>query len=378
MAMIEEGRRRLTRWLSVSVKGVTSLALAATGLALLAQPRVASAAAPGGVARAQAAVLAAEATPTKILQSVPLKTRPPRGKTIVFIQDEIPQSGVIGAGEQAAAKAAGWNFKELNYLSSNPTTLITAMKQALQYKPFAVSFAGEVESTWASMVPVYKAAHVYIIPCVIGPQKTNGVVAANIGHFETSGVGLGNWFISASNGRGHALLVDLPVFPVLTEVITGIKHAIAANCSACVTTAYNGTLADVGDGQFVPNIVTALKKDPTIKYVLSSDLFFISSLTSALASAGMTGITIAGAQPEASDFAAISAGTEAATVVNSNTVIGWIAADAMFRLAEHMHVSPNDGGNPYQLIVQTNTNMGLKDEPANYAAQFKILWKLQK
>ena len=335
-----------------------------------------SAAAAAGLARAQQAVATAEATPSDINQTVPLKTAPPKGKTVVFIEDEVSQSVVISKGEEAAAKAAGWNFVSLNYQSTNTASLITAMKQALQYHPVSVSFAGEPESAWASEIPAYQAAGVAIIPTVIGPQAIGGPVKANIGHFLTSGVGLGNWFIADSKGQGDALLVDLPVFPVLTEVITGVKQAIAANCPDCRTTAFNGTLQEVSSSTFVSSVVSALRQNPDIHYVLSSDLLFINGLHSALAAAGITDVKIAGAQPEAADFAALTAGTESAVVVNSNTLIGWITADASFRVAEGMPVPAGDGGEPYQLLTKANASIGSTTEPTDYASKFMALWHL--
>jgi len=329
-----------------------------------------------GLTRAEQAVTAAEKTPSSINQTVPLNTAPPKGKTVVFIQDEVSQSGVISQGEEAAAKAAGWKFISLNYQSANPATLVTAMKQALQYHPVSVSFAGAAEAEWASEIPAYQSAGVAIIPTVIGPQAIGGPVKANIGDFLTSGVGLGNWFIADSHGKGDALLVDLPVFPVLTEVITGVKQAIAANCPACKTTAFNGTLQEVGSSTFVSSVVTALRQNPNIHYVLSSDLLFINGLHSALAAAGVTDVKIAGAQPEAADFAGLKSGTESAVVVNSNTLIGWTTADASFRIAEGMPIPSGDGGVPYQLLTKSNASIGATTEPTDYASKYLALWHL--
>jgi ribose transport system substrate-binding protein len=329
-----------------------------------------------GLTRAQSALAAEEATPTKVLQTTPLKTKPPAGKTIVFIQDDISQSVVIAQGEEAAAKAAGWKVKLLNWLSANPTTLVTAMQQALQYHPVAVSFAGAPQAVWGSEISAYQSAGVAIIPTVVGPQAITGPVKANIGDFTSSGVGLGNWFISDSKGKGDALLVDLPVYPILTEVITGVKQAIAANCPDCKTTAFNGTLAEIGSSTFVSSVVSDLRKNPSIKYVLSSDLLFLSGLSSQLTAAGLTGVKIAGAQPEPADFSAVKAGTESAIVVNSNTLVGWVAADATFRYAEGMPIPSGDGGEPYQLLVKSNVGVGSTTEPSDYQRQLSQLWHI--
>lgn len=337
---------------------------------------VGSSSATAGVEAAKKAVAAAQVTPTSIGQTTPLDTAPPNGKTVVFIQDEIPQSVVIGQGEKAAAAAAGWKFVLLNYKSEDTSSLITAMKQALQYHPVSVSFAGEPQAVWASEIPAYKAAGVAIIPTVIGPQDTGGPVKANISHFLDSGVALGNWFIADSNGQGDALLVDLPTFPILTEVITGIKQAIATNCPGCKTSAFNGTLSELGSQTFVSSVVSALRKNSQIHYVLSSDLLFLAGLRTALNAAGIHDVKIAGAQPTDADFTGVKNGTESAVTVVSNTLVGWIVADVSFRLAENMPVASDDGGMPFQLLTKSNISIGNTTQPADYQSRFLALWHL--
>lgn len=332
----------------------------------------------GGVAAAQAEVKTAMATPTKIDQTVPLKSKPAGGKTVVFIQCELASCGDIGNGVKAGAEALGWNFKELSFKTSDPTTLISAMKQALQYKPYAVSFSGEAEPVWASEIPAYQSAGVYIVPVVIGPAQTTSTVPVNIGDFTDGGVTLGNWFVSDSGGKGHALLVDVPTFPVLTEYINGMKQAISKNCPGCQTSSLNGTLSEIGSSQFVPAIVTAVKADPSIKYVLCSDDIFIAGLSSALKAAGLSDVKIAGGQPEPSDLQGIQNGTEAAAALISNPILGWMVDDSLARLSESMSVPPGDSGAPQQLLVKdnvTSTDLNAYITPTDYPSQFKKLWQ---
>lgn len=333
----------------------------------------------GGVAAAQAAVTTAKTTPTKIDQTVPLKSKPATGKTVVFIQCELASCVDIGNGVKAGAAALGWNFKELSFKTSDPTTLISAMKQALQYKPYAVSFSGEAEPVWASEISSYKSAGVFIIPVVIGPLTTTSTIAANIGDFTAGGVTLGNWFINDSGGTGHALLVDVPTFPVLTEYINGMKQAISKNCPACKTTTLDGTLSQIGSSQFVPAIVTALKKDTSIKYVLCSDDIFIAGLSSALKAAGLSNVKIAGGQPEPADLQGIQSGSEAAAALISNPILGWMVDDSLARLSEGMTVPAGDGGAPQQLLVKdnvTSTDLNTYVTPTDYPSQFKTLWQV--
>ena len=331
------------------------------------------------IAAATAEVLAAMKTPTGINQTVPLKTKPAKGKTIVFIQCDLASCADIGSGIKAGANALGWNYKQLSYQNANPTTLVTAMQQALAYHPTAVSFSGQPQSLWASEIPAYQMAHAIIIPVVIGPNPVSKTVPVNIGDFTAGGTSLGNWFIKDSKGKGHALIVDIPAFPVLTEYKTGAIAAIKKNCPACVVSSFEGTLPEVGGGTLVPDIVAALQKDPSIKYLLLTDDIFYSSLPSALKAAGLTGIKIAGGQPEGSDLQNIVNGTESAGVLISNPILGWEVVDSVARYLEHMRIAPLDGGTQQQLLTSANVksfNLKYYITPRNYPSLFKKLWKV--
>lgn len=329
------------------------------------------------VATAQAAVAKAMIAPTTILQTQKLTSKP-KPETIVFLQCELSSCTAIGSGVRAGAKALGWTYKSIAFKTTDATTLISAMKQALQYHPYAVSFSGTPEAIWASEIPAYQSAGVKIIPIVIGPlSSTSATVPVELGDFTSSGVALANYFIADSNGAGHALVFNIPAFPVLTQVATGIKKTISSGCPDCKVTSLDGTLPQVSGGQIPSTIVTALKKDPSIKYLLTSNLLLVGGVTSALKSAGLTSVKVIGDQPESSDLQAIKNGTESAATVSGNPVLGWMAVDSAARLSEGMSVPANDSGTPVHLLTRTNlTSTNLNDYilPADYPAQFKALW----
>jgi ribose transport system substrate-binding protein len=329
------------------------------------------------VTQAKAAVAKAQTAPTKILQTVPLKAKPAH-ETVVFLQCELSSCGAIGSGVQAGAEALGWTFKSIPFKTTDTTTLISAMKQALQYHPYVVSFSGTPEAVWSSEIPAYQAAGVKIIPIVIGPiAATTATVPVEIGDFTSSGTALANWFIADSGGTGSALVFNIPAFPVLTQVATGIKNQIKTACPKCQMTSLDGTLPEVGAGAIPSAIVTALKKNPSVKYLLTSNLLLVSGVVSALKSAGLSDVKVAGDQPESSDLAGIKNGSEYAATISGNPVLGFMAIDSAARLSEGMTVPPNDSGTPLHLLTKQNlTSTNLNDYilPSDYAAQFKALW----
>jgi ribose transport system substrate-binding protein len=332
------------------------------------------------VSAAQQKVTAAQAVPSAILQTTPLTSRPAPGKTIIWLKCELSQCADIGSGAAAAAQALGWKYEAINWTSSDPTTLISAMGQALQQHPYAVGFSGTPEAVWQSQIPAFVKAGVKLIPVVTGPLSVQSpVIPTEIGDFTSAGESLGDWMIADSGGTGNALLVDTPAFPILTGIVTGAQEAISAGCPGCKTTSLNGTLAEVTGGQFVPAIVTVLRKDPSIKYVIDSDLLFITGLSSALKAAGITGVKITGGQPEPADLSAIQSGTEAAAALNNNVLLGWVVVDALARASEGMAVPPGDGGVPIQLLTKSNissTDLNTYAAPTNYQQLFMTLWKV--
>jgi len=329
--------------------------------------------------KAQAAATAAEANPAHILQTVPLTSKP--GKhLLIYINPGVSGGVEIGQGEQAAATALGWSYKQLSYSNENPTSLVTAMKQALQFKPVAVSFSGASQEVFANEVSAYQQAGVLILPTAAGPGVTiNKTVPANIGDFTDAGQSMGSWFISTTAGQGDALEVNVPALPVLTESLTGMNQVLKTQCPGCKTTTLNATLTQIGGNTLVSAIVSKLRENPSIKYVISSYLPFTAGLPAALKAAGLNGITYAGAQPDPSDLQAIQSGGEAMAAIQNNVLIGWMAVDAIARASAGMTVPPGDGGAPSQLLVKSNiktTNLLAYALPPNYQQEFKALWKL--
>ena len=361
------------------VAGTALAACSSSGSTSSSSASTPSTSSPAAANGATSAAAAAEVNPAHIFQTTPLASKPAK-HLLIYINPGVSGGVEIGQGEQEAAAALGWSYKTLSYSNENPTTLVTAMNQALQYKPIAVSFSGASESVWANEVSAYQKAGVYILPTAAGPGVTvTKTVPANIGDFTDAGKSMGSWFISSTAGKGDALEVNVPALPVLTESLTGMNEVLKAQCPGCKTTTLNATLAQIGGNTLVSAIVSELRENPSIKYVISSYLPFTTGLPAALKAAGLTSITYAGAQPDPSDLQAIQNGTEAMAAIQNNVLLGWMAVDSIARAAEGMTVLPGDGGAPSQLLVKNNiqsTNLLDYALPPNYQQEFKTLWKL--
>jgi ribose transport system substrate-binding protein len=362
----------------VRARKLISFASVGVGFAMvLTLTGAAAGASSGGQARAESVLKEYEATPKGIPQTVSLKSAPVKGKTFVYLECDNTQCANIGGGVVAAGKALGWNVKVIDYQSANPATLVTGFQQALQYHPVAVAETGTGESVWDSVLPAYKAAHVPIIASSSGPiTKPVGAVVDGSPAYTLPAEIVADWFISASGGKGDALVVSVPSFPVLAETASSVASTIKANCSSCGSTILSASLTEVSGGTLIPAIVSALKRNPKIKYVISSDGDFIDGLAPAIQAAGLSGIKIGSTIGGVVNEQDILAGKESVTLPWAGTIEGWVIIDAAARLSEGMSVPIGDNNQPNQLLTKANVGTPTEnlDEPANYAAQYEKLW----
>lgn len=331
------------------------------------------------VSAAEELVKQYEAIPTAIPQQTPLAHPVAKGKTFVDLVCENTQCHDIATGVQAAGKAIGWNVKLISYNDTQPATLTAAFQQALQYHPVGVSLTGTSPSLWASVLPEYKKAGVPILPASVGPVAVKAPVAATVdglGAYTIPAKVIADWFISQSSASGHVLLVDIPSFPVLKETADAVTKTITAECPKCQLTHFDATIPQVDSNGVVPAVVSQLHRDPSIKYVISTDGVFISGLASAAKAAGISGLQIGSTIGGIVNEQDILSGSESATLPWPGVVEGWVLIDAAARVSEGMTVPDGDSNQPVQLLIKGNFSTPQESllQPADYPAQFKKLW----
>jgi len=306
-----------------------------------------------------------------------LTSAPKKGLTFVALQCGFPQCKTNSEGIKAATDALGWKLKVLDFDSANPATLISAMKQALQYHPVAVSLNGLPPATWQSEVPAYEKAGVPIFPIDIGPAApVSKTIPINIGNGDGQGKAVAAWFTQDSAGSGKGLLVDIPDFPVLKQIADNISSGVQQYCSGCSLTDLNVTIAQQESNAIVPAIVSSMQRNPDVKYILLADGVIAPGLPAALKAAGIDGVKIAGGLGSSENMSDVKNGTEQAFTSENLIYDGLVAVDAAARQSENMTISPASGVTPIQLLTQStvgNTTDSL-NAPSDALAQFKKLW----
>lgn len=335
------------------------------------------------VAAAKATVQAAETFPTTIPVTAPLPSKPPTGKTVVFLQCEVQSCPLEGNGIKAAAAAIGWNYKVVNFQAANPATLVAALKTALQYKPVAVFFSGVRQTVWSSVQQSYAQAGAFITENYDATAPSGPGVLPGRGYASAAaqaGTLMADEQVADSNGAAtKSLLVSVPSYPVFLPVAAAYQSEITKTCPACTVSTLNVTLPQLVGGQLVPAVVNAVKRNPGISYIVAVNATFVTQLPSALQAAGLAGkYKIIGGKSGALVQQQVLNGTELAVINSPLTMGGWQDVDMAIRKVMNLPIPQGDQVVPTVLLTKANigTPSESYDVPADYAAQFEKLWQV--
>jgi ribose transport system substrate-binding protein len=360
---------------SAPAAGPTSASAAATASASAAGTTTSA------VAAAEAAVKTASTMPTSIPETQSLPSAPPKGKTVLFLQCEEVQCSYEGDGLKAAAAAIGWTLKVLNFQAANPATLVSALQTGLQYHPVAAFFSGVPQEAWQSEQKPYAAAGAVIVDNYLAATPSGEGVLAGRGYASENqrmGTVLAQQQIANSGGAPAAsLIVSVPTYTVFDPMVTAYKAEIAKDCPSCSVTEDDFTLPQMLGGQLVPAVVSAAKRIPNLKYIVSVNGAFTDALPEALKAAGLAGkYQVISGQGVSTDQQNVLAGSQLATVSGPFVLGGWQDMDMAIRAAMHLAPSPGDNVVPWVLLNKSNlgTPSDSYDMPADYPSLFEKLW----
>jgi ABC-type sugar transport system substrate-binding protein len=334
------------------------------------------------VQAAEKIVAEAEAEPTEIGVTEPLKTKPPTGKTLVWLNCDFEQCQVTGEALEEAVKPLGWTLKKINFKAAEPATLVAAFQQALQYDPVGVALNGTPYAEWSSVFPEYEKAGVPIVEGLAGPQEAKGPFVANL--WEEADLGkdakmLANWVTAESGGEGEAVVLGVPEFPILSGFATDFEKSLSEACAGCSADIVNATIAQVTSSTGGNTaLVSALQKNPSAEFVITCDGALSAGLAAAISGAGIEGKKIGGALGTLENQTEIVAGKEGAFTGQNFGYYGWLLLDSILRSTEGMEIPPGDGGMPHQLLTANNITepSASMKAPVGYQKQFEELWKV--
>jgi ribose transport system substrate-binding protein len=319
------------------------------------------------------------AVPAGLPVTTPLRGKPQPGKTFVWFTCDIPACTVLGSAIKQAVQSVGWTYQQIPFTTANPASLVSAMKQALQYHPSYAGITALPEALWQSMVPRYAAAGVKIIT-VFNDTPVSGPVIGNVAgetNAQLAGRNLANYVIADSGGKADILLQRVDDLPALKDIADGFAATITKNCGDCKLTTVANTLAQAQGAQVVTSVISALQRNSGIDYLMSPHAQFIDGILSALGTAGLSGkVKIVAAAADSIALTGVKQGQFAAVTGNPLNYAAWQTVDLALRSAEGMAIPAEGYLVPLQLLTRQATFQlsNSQDVPLDYQELFKKIW----
>jgi ribose transport system substrate-binding protein len=334
----------------------------------------------GSASAAAAALSPYKSLPTTINITTPLKSAPPKGKTIVMLGTNNPSNVIIQQGLAKLAKMAGWNYSLVTYDPANPGTFTQAETTALAKHPQYLVEAG-LPLTASQLAQAKNAGAKWILDSVYPVSVTDPVIGQVDAYAQDALMGkiTADYFVSDSGGKGNAVIEHVPSYPILDGFTTGFDNEVKAKCPACKTSTTNITIPDLTAGKASSELVSALRSNSSANYLVFDDGPFADGITSALSAAGLNGkVKVIGEAADTAGIAALKNGSEAAWTGFDPGYQAYEDMDIAFRNAEGMTVPlAQEAQQPTQLLTKdtigSTTNWSA---PTDAQAQFLKLWQL--
>lgn len=338
----------------------------------------------GGGAAATAA--APTTPPDDIKLSTPLSKTPPKGKSVVWLQCELPTCERFTPGFEAATEALGWDLETVVFKAANPAE---GMQQALNQKPDYVAMSGVPSAMMKAQLATAEKQGVEVFMGSTVEQAADSPYATQVaGTLEEDARNVASWAVADSGGKAHVLGVTVPLYPILGTVTDWLEKDLKGDCAGCSYRQLDVTVEDMAAGTVGSKIVAQLQSNPDVNYVLLTFNDLGTGVGEALKAAGLSDkVKIVGAAGDGSRFKQVTSGEHAAWSTSANHWDAFAMVDAMARRSvgdeldaeylETVYARPTwvvDGSDASQAALEENDGDWLG--PADTADQFKRLWKL--
>jgi ribose transport system substrate-binding protein len=363
-----------------------SLALAACGSSSTTSSASSSGNSNASSSSTAASAVAAPPTspPASIPITQPLAKAPPTGKTILYLQCELPACARTTPGIEAGAKALGWKSEVIVYKNSDPGAgLVTA----IQKHPDYIAITGIPTAAMRSGLALAKSQHIPVMSCGTTDQPSPGGYAIECGGtLQRDAEYLGRWAARDSGGKANIVAVSIPQFTALVTITDWFKHNFSQVCSSCKFDELDVTVDDVGAGRVASKVVAYLQSHPDTNYVLFTFADLATGSAQAIRAAGLSSkVKLIGAVENASIVQGVPTMYKAWTL-SPNEYMGMVMVDAAARLSvgepltgqyqTEIYHNPtwilDSAPEAKALSATSNTWPG----PTGYVQQFERLWKV--
>jgi ribose transport system substrate-binding protein len=336
-----------------------------------------SAADQAGLTKAEALVAAQTVRPTSITDTVKVTKPIPTGLTIDFVPCGSPECLLEGAIVKQAASLVGWKTDVLTN-DGTPQGDKAAFAQVVRNKPAAVLYTAIPASTFASDVPAMKANGTFVSTCcvtdAVGPSTGIGYEIDGPSQVGPVGGSQAAWIAADSKDKADSVFVNIPAFAILATQATDFMSGMKTYCPTCKASEINIALANLASAP--DTIVSYLRANPSVNYVVASTDAITLGLPEALKAAGLTNVKIVGQGATPTNIQYLHSGEEAADAAFPYYEVMYAMVNSAIQDKAGMPVAASVAP-PKWLLTPTNapnTTAQVFPVVTSYESQYEALW----
>lgn len=329
-----------------------------------------------------------EATPTGVGITKALTSAPSGKRTVVVLANSTAESNQVASGVQAAASALGW-ASSVVILKTDVPSIQNAYNTAIASHPdLIVGVATNPAFLTQQRAAMKQAGIAYEDIANAYPANASDLPLACIecnAFWSYAGQLMADWAVTKGNQPNSMFvyLADTTAGDLMLDTYSTETHKL---CSSCKVSDLKAQVTDIGSN--IPSqIVSAIQKDPSIKYLVFEAGGLATGVHAALAQAGLaSSVKIVENAPGPADFTSMQQGQVEMGVGFAFQAAGWKLIDVYLR---HLQgdTFPSEASGPTDtsavslLPVQILTGQNYKSTAfwngdPNYQAVFKQLWHL--
>lgn len=342
-----------------------------------------------GLAEAEELVAKFSTLPTSIGEMEPIEKPIENGKTIAFINSGTPAVEANLPHLKAAAAALGWKVTDVP-AGTTAAENSAAWDRVLQLKPdFVQNTSGFTTASFAKQCKEMTAAGIAVFDNSVPREDAVGYGDCVKGmindetQIALTGKIAAAYVVAHSEGKGNAVVLNVPEIPILTAFTNGFEEGMASMCPSCGVDTLDLLIADLGTQEIPTKTVGYLRANPDTDYVAASYDDLLSALPTALQGAGLEDVTLLGETPQVGNMVEIErGGAQKASVIYDQIQANWKSVDMMARYSNGESLEATEKAeDPF--FLATSENVEVWPEPAekfpwptvtDYEEQYKELW----
>lgn len=276
----------------------------------------ATAATAPGVTAAKAVVASHLSTPASIGITTKVPGKIPAGKVVAFMDCGTPACHQLYEEFNVAATFLHWTAKDVN-AGDTPEAVTNAWNQLVANPPDAVVTSSQPATEFASQMADLAKKNIPVVDCctVNVPHANLKLVSDGLNAVTVQAQLQAAWVVANSDGKGSAVWLATPAFPVLAAAQTQFQDYLKQYCPSCGFASLPINVTQIGTSALPTAIVGFLRAHPTFKYVAAGfDDEFI-GLPAALSAEGLSGsVKLIGSDPGVTELPYLKSGQEAVSV----------------------------------------------------------------